>query len=186
MLQERHPLMGKVISMAERPSLVVRDTADGCRFNLRIASEGLERASQAFGFNLPANIGATAVSGSRLALCLGPDEWHLYAPIEERQDIEATFAAFYADCPHSLVDIGHREIGIAVEGSAAVIALCSACAFDLGSMPAGTGVRTLFDKAQVILIRHDDDRFHIEVWRSFAEHVWRLLQTVSREIAIGI
>ena len=96
------------------------------------------------------------------------------------------FAALYATCPHSLVDVGHREIGIAVEGAAAVLALRSACAFDLETMPSGTGMRTIFDKAQIILIRHDENRFRIEVWRSFADHVWGLLQAASREISLGI
>ncbi|UCI22745.1 sarcosine oxidase (plasmid) [Mesorhizobium sp. B2-1-8] len=186
MLQERHPLMGQRISLAKRSSLTIHDAEDWARFNFRIAPENLGAASKAFGCALPATIGATATSGGRLALCLGPDEWQLYALIAESRAIEATFAAFYANCPHSLVDVGHREIGIAVEGEAAVLALRSACAFDFDAMPSGTGTRTLFDKAQVILIRHDEHRFRIEVWRSFADHVWGLLRATSREIALGI
>lgn len=186
MLQERHPLMGQRISLAERSSLVVHDAEDCARFSLRIAPENLGAASKAYGCELPATIGTTATSGGRLALCLGPDEWQLYAPMAEGHAIEAAFAAFYASRPHSLVDIGHREVGINVEGAAAVLALRSACAFDLETMPSGTGVRTIFDKAQIILIRHDETRFRIEVWRSFADHVWGLLQAASREIALGI
>ncbi|MGE4167622.1 MAG: sarcosine oxidase subunit gamma [Xanthobacteraceae bacterium] len=186
MLQERHPLMGQRISLAERSSLVIHDAEDCARFNLRIAPENLGAASKACGCELQPTIGVIAMSGGRLALCLGPDEWQLYAPIAEGAAIEAAFAALYASCPHSLVDIGHREIGITVEGAAAVLALRSACAFDLEAMPSGTGVRTIFDKAQIILIRHDETRFRIEVWRSFADHVWGLLQAASREIALGI
>jgi sarcosine oxidase subunit gamma len=186
MLQERHPLMGQRISLAERSSLTIHDAEDWARFNLRIALENLGTASKAFGCELPATIGATENSGGRLALCLGPDEWQLYAPIAESRSIEGSFATLYASCPHSLVDIGHREIGIAVDGAAAVLALRSACAFDFDTMPSGTGARTIFDKAQIILIRHDENRFRIEVWRSFADHVWGLLQAASREIALGI
>ncbi|TGR17931.1 MULTISPECIES: sarcosine oxidase subunit gamma family protein [unclassified Mesorhizobium] len=186
MLHERHPLMGHRISLAEGASLVIYDAEDSSRFNLRIAPENLGAASIAFGCELPATIGATASSGGRLALCLGPDEWQLYAPIAESTAIEAAFAALYPRCSHSLVDVGHREIGIAIEGQAAVLALRSACAFDFDTMPSGTGTRTLFDKAQIILIRHDENRFRIEVWRSFADHVWGLLQAASREIALGI
>ncbi|TPJ38568.1 sarcosine oxidase subunit gamma family protein [Mesorhizobium sp. B2-6-5] len=186
MLQERHPLMGQRISLAERSALVIHDAEDCSRFNLRIAPENLRAASKAFGCALPATISATASSGGRQALCLGPDEWQLYAPVADSHAIEAAFAALYASCPHSLVDVGHREIGIAVEGAAAVHALRSACAFDFDTMASGTGVRTLFNKAQIILIRHDEHRFRIEVWRSFADFVWGLLQAASREIALGI
>ncbi|PWJ93695.1 heterotetrameric sarcosine oxidase gamma subunit [Mesorhizobium loti] len=116
MLQERHPLMGHRISPAEGASLVIYDAEDSSRFNLGIAPENLGAASIAFGSELPATIGATTTSGKRQALCLGPDEWQLYAPIAESTAIEAAFAAFYTNCPHSLVDVGHREIGIAIEG----------------------------------------------------------------------
>ncbi|ANN61978.1 sarcosine oxidase (plasmid) [Mesorhizobium loti NZP2037] len=186
MLQERHPLMGQRLSLAERSSLTIHDAEDSSRFNLRIAPENLGAASKAFGCVLPATIGATATSCGRLALCLGPDEWQLYAPVDESRAIETTFAALYTSCPHSLVDVGHREIGIAVEGADAVLALRSACAFHFDTMPSGTGTRTIFDKAQIILIRHHENRFRIEVWRSFADHVWGLLQAASREIAHGI
>jgi sarcosine oxidase subunit gamma len=88
--------------------------------------------------------------------------------------------------PHSLVDISHREVGILVEGEAALLALRSAIAFDVEAMPVGTGCRTVFDKAQIILIRETENRFRIEVWRSFADHVRHILHAVSREIALGI
>ena len=43
-------------------------------------------------------------------------------------------------------------------------------------MPVGIGDRTIFDKAQVVCsVKHAPDRFRIEVWRSFAGHVWTLL-----------
>ena len=31
--------------------------------------------------------------------------------------------------------------------------------------------RTLYDKAEIVLWRRAETRFHIEVWRSFAPHV---------------
>ena len=186
MLKEHTPLMAQRISITGTSSLLIQAVEDCARFNLRIAPEHLKLASKAFGCSLPSKIGAVDVSGGRLALCLGPDEWQLYAPPATSEAIETAFAQLYAKCPHSLVDVSHREIGISVDGTAAVLALRSACAFDLEAMAPGTGMRTIFDKAQIILIRHGDDRFRIEVWRSFATHVWGLLQAASSEIALGI
>jgi len=186
MLLESHPLTGQPIMSAEPSSLAIQPVADCARYNLRIAPENLARAAKAFGSGLPDKIGATVASGEKLALCLGPDEWQLYAPLAASDAIEAAFTGLYASCPHSLVDTSHREIGISVEGTAAVLALRSACAFDFDAMAPGTGVRTIFDKSQIVLIRLDDDRFRIEVWRSFATHVWGLLEAASHEIALGI
>ena len=186
MPQEHTALMAQPIAIAGSSLLRTEAIADCARFSLRIAPEHLTVASKALRCTLPSKIGAVEISGGRMVICLGPDEWQLYAPVIENETIQSAFSKLYAKCPHSLVDVGHREIGISVEGTAAVLALRSACAFDLETMAPGTGTRTIFDKAQIILIRHGHDRFRIEVWRSFTSHVWGLLQAASREIALGI
>ena len=37
------------------------------------------------------------------------------------------------------------------------------------------------DKAQIILMRETANRFRIEVWHSFSEHIWNFLAAVRRE-----
>lgn len=186
MLHEHHPLIGREIAVRKVTPLNIRVAADGARFALRIDPAQAARAAKAFGSPLPGKIGDITVSNGRLAVCLGPDEWHLVVPLTEQEAIETAFAKLYATVPHSLVDVSHREIGIEVEGVAAVLALRSAIAFDIEAMPVGTGCRTIFDKAQIILVREAEDRFRIEVWRSFADHAWGILQAASREIALDI
>ena len=53
-------------------------------------------------------------------------------------------------------------------------------------MPVGNGARTVFDAAQVVLVRESEDRFDLTVWRSFAPHVRELLETARRELAVGL
>lgn len=186
MLHQHHPLIGKEITARSVSPLTVKVAADHARFSLRIDPAQASQAARAFGGILPEKIGDVVAGNGRLAVRLGPDEWHLLAPLAEQEAIERAFSDIYAAVPHSLVDVSHREIGIQVEGAAAALALCSAIAFDIDAMPVDTGCRTIFDKAQIILIREADDRFRIEVWRSFAEHVWGILQAASREIALDI
>lgn len=186
MLHEHHPLIGREIAVRKMTPLNVRVVADGARFALRINPTQAAQAAKAFGSPLPGKIGDVAVSNDRLAVRLGPDEWQLVVPLAEQDAIETAFAKLYATVPHSLVDVSHREIGIEVEGGGAVLALRSAIAFDIEIMPVGTGCRTIFDKAQIILVREAEHRFRIEVWRSFADHIWGILQAASREIAIDI
>ncbi|MDH6231919.1 sarcosine oxidase subunit gamma [Mesorhizobium soli] len=186
MLHEHHPLVGREIAVREAAPLSIRAVADCARFSLRIDPARIVEASKAFGLSLPERIGDVTVSGDRLAVRLGPDEWYLTAPLAENQAIERDFAKLYATVPHSLVDVGHSEVGIEVEGTAALLALRSGIAFDIEAIPAGTGCRTIFNKAQIVLVREAENRFRIEVWRSFADHVWGILQAVSREIAIDI
>lgn len=186
MLQEHHPLAGQEIAVEKTGLLAIRGVPDTVRFSFRIDPTALDQASKAFGLMMPTKIGDMVTVDDKVALCIGPDEWHLLAPPDTQAEVESAFAKFYTDVPHSLVDISHREVGIEIEGSGAVQLLQSAIAFDIEAMPVGSGCRTIFDKAQIVLIREANDRFHIEVWRSFADHVWGLLQAASHEIELDI
>lgn len=184
MIQERNALTGlEPLLVADRLSVATAE--DGARFSLRVPAEGLAKAGDAFGSTLPARIGDLAASGERLAICLGPDEWFLLAPSDEAEAIEERFAATM-DGAYSLVDVSHREVGIEVRGSAATLALSSACALDLEAMPSGSATRTILDKSPVVLVKHAPDHYRIEVWPSFAGHLWTLLEAVRREIALDI
>lgn len=186
MLHEHHPLVGRETAIVTATPLSIRVAADVARFSLRIDPAAIDAASKAFGLKLPKKIGDLSISGEKRAVCLGPDEWYLTAPLAEQDAVEAGFAGLYTKALHSLVEIGHREVGIEVEGAAALLALRSAIAFDIEAMPVGSGCRTIFDKAQIVLLREAEQRFRIEVWRTFADHVWGLLEAVGREISLDI
>jgi sarcosine oxidase subunit gamma len=182
-LTERSALSGvPPIEIAGR--LRIAAAADCARFSLRVGEDGRAEAGAAFGCPLPPRIGGLERNGERTALCLGPDEWLLLAPLDEAGNIEGRFESI--QIPLSLVDIGHREVGVEVSGPAATLALNSGSPFDLPNMPAGTGARTIFDKAQIVLTKLSPDHYRLEVWQSFAPHVWGYLATASREIEIDI
>lgn len=186
MFQERHPLIGRKLPAAHRAPASIR-TIDNCaRFNLRIAPADLAAASTVWGAPLPSAIGEATSASGRIAACIGPDEWFLIAPLAEQDAIEAAFADLYRTTIHSLVDVGHREVGIAVEGPEAANVLQASIAADVNAMPVGGARRTIIDRVQIILIREADDRFRVEVWHSFADHVWHLLAGICREYELGL
>ena len=156
------------------------------RLNLRIAPANLEVASAAYGLPLPIKIGQGVAKNGHAAWCLGPDEWLLHAPEAEQSAIVADFAKARTNAPHSLTVISDREFTIAITGPRAQELLSVACPLDLSRMAPGTAKRTLFDSAQVVLIRDADDAFRIEVWRSFFPHVSELLDIALREFACGL
>ena len=182
MIQERNALSGlELPGVGGRLSVTVAE--DCARFSLRVRPGNRAKAGEAFGCAMPARIGGLASSGERLALCLGPDEWFLTVPSPEAGAIHDRFAAAM-DVPHSLVEVSHREVGIEVRGTAATLALSSVCALDLEAMPSGSATRTILDKAQAVLVKHAPDHYRIEVWQSFAGHLWTLLAAVGREISL--
>ena len=50
----------------------------------------------------------------------------------------------------------------------------------------GSATRTILDKSPAVLVKHAPDHYRIEVWQSFAGHVWTLLEAVRREITLDI
>lgn len=149
------------------------------RFSLRLREANIPAASAALGLALPERIGAMAGGNGRRALCLGPDEWLLEVPEGDRP-------ALPAGLPHALVDISDREIVFRVEGPRAMDLLSIGVARKLAALRPGTGCRTAFDTAQVILVRESDTVFTLSVWRSFASHVAELLEIGQRELATGL
>jgi sarcosine oxidase subunit gamma len=156
------------------------------RFNLRIAPADLAVASKVIGLTLPTKIGQGAQNADRGAYCLGPDEWLLHTAEADQQAIVAAFDKVRSKTPHSLVVISDREMTIGITGPAVAELLSVACPLDLSRVPVGGAKRTVFDYAQVVLIRDSEDAFRLEVWRSFVPHVQGLLQIATRELAIGL
>ncbi|SFC12976.1 sarcosine oxidase subunit gamma [Devosia psychrophila] len=184
-MHTHHPLVGRALA-GPHARVNMRPVEDCARFILRIDPQNLAAASTIWGGNLPPTTGGLVSASGRIATCIGPDEWYLIAPLAEQDAIESAFGELYATTIHSLVDVGHREVGITVEGPEAVLALQATIAFDIAAMPVGSGCRTIIDKAQIILLRQGPDSFRIEVWHSFADHVWNLLAGICREIELGV
>lgn len=176
-----NPLDGATFSAGAGPRLLLRPSTDCARFSLRIARAHLGKAAEAFGQEIPAGIGGMSSGGQRTALCLGPDEWLLMAPESEGDGIAVRFASLGDHVPNSLVDVGHRTVGIDVSGPAAALVLNAGCPLDLDKFAIGGGTRTILDKAEIILMRFERERYRLEIIRSFAEFVWNFLSLAGRE-----
>lgn len=135
------------------------------RFVLRGPVEAAERAGRAFGTPIPGQPLASTAHGSRLALWLGPDEWLLLADRSEGRQVEQSLEAALSNTPHSLVDVSHRQLALGVSGRLAARVLTSGCPLDLSlwGFPIGMAARTLFHKAEIVLLRQAADAFHVEV-----------------------
>lgn len=140
-------------------------------------------ASAAFGVALPEQPCRAHSSGGRAALWLGPDEWLLLAPAPDASRIEAALDGALHLQPHSLVDVGHRQVACTVHGDRAEWLLESHCPLPLNlrDFPIGMCARTVFARSAVVLWRTGEQAFHVEVGRSFVAYVVALLREVARE-----
>lgn len=171
--------------LAHKTRFTAEPVGPRARILFRGREAAIEAAGGAFGVALPREACRSAEAGDRAALWLGPDEWLLIAPEGEGPAIEAALAAISA--PHSAVDISHRNTALALSGSRVKEVLNSGVALDLdlGAFPVGMCTRTLLNKAEIVLWRRAPDRFHVELWRSFAPYVHGFLADAALEFSVG-
>ena len=151
------------------------------RLVLRGGADVVAPVTQAFGVAPPTNPMGSAASGERAALWMGPDEWLLIAEPGDG-DLFSELETALAGVFHTLVDVSHRQVALALQGAGATRLLASGCPLDLDlkAFPVGMVTRTLFVKAEIVLWRREETSFRLEVGRSFAPYVAHMLIEAAR------
>jgi len=157
---------------------------DAAKFVFRGRAPSLALAGEVFGVDLPLVANRFNAAGARKVYWLGPDEWLLEAVGEDPGPLFAEISRPLASCACSLVDVSHRSDSLAISGSASGYILNHGCPIDLSEQqfPIGMCTRTILAKSPILLSRPERDAFHIDVWRSFAPYVWRLLDEARQEL----
>lgn len=147
--------------------------APASRISLRAPADSVHGLSQALGLQLPTRPKTSASANGRHALWLGPDEWLVI----DENGAELVGVAASAGVLHSATDVSHRNTAIVVSGPGAEATLAAGCPQDvsLSAFPVGACSRTLLGKAEVVILRLDDETFRVEVWRSFSDYAFGLL-----------
>jgi sarcosine oxidase subunit gamma len=178
------PALARTGPLALHHAVAVGQVGPRTRFAYRGAEATLAALGAAFGMTPLAEACRAASEGDHAALWLGPDEWLLLAPDGEAAALGAKLEAALAGQPHSLVDISHRNAAFEITGEYGPAVLNVGCPLDLdfAAFPVGMSTRTVLGKAEVVLWRRSPQRFHLEVWRSFAPYVLGFLgQAVENE-----
>ncbi|CCF20483.1 Sarcosine oxidase gamma subunit protein [Pseudorhizobium banfieldiae] len=154
----------------------------GERISLRARAEDVTALSQALGLDLPTRPKTSASANGRTALWLGPDEWLVIG--EAGSGLMR--AAQELGVLHSAADVSHRNTAILVEGPGAAAAINAGCPQDLSlkSFPVGACTRTIFGKAEIVLLRTSEESFRVEVWRSFSDYAFGLLAEGAGDASI--
>lgn len=153
------------------------------RLNFRGGAAAAQAMGTAFGLALPQDACRAAIGPDRAALWLGPDEWLLLALPDLGDSLAEAAGAALGTLPHSLVEITNRQVALSLSGRQATTVLAGGnpLDFDLSAFPVGMCTRTIMGKAEIVLWRTEPDRFHIEVWRSFAPYLRGFLAEHMRE-----
>ncbi len=161
-------------------AISIEQALPASRVSLRAGSNELAELTKPLGFKLPTRPGTSKIKSSLSALWLGPDEWLL---INSNPKTVSALMEKLDTIKCSNVDISHRNTAIIISGKAVEDVLNAGCPRDLSldAFPPGSCSRTLFGKIEIILWRLTDDRFHIEVWRSYSEYLWAYLLDAAKD-----
>lgn len=153
------------------------------RHVLRAAPPELLAAGDALGLSLAMPACRASQNGALAALWLGPDERLLLGAENSAAETARRLDQALRGRPHSLVDVSHRQLALALEGPGALSALAAGCPLDLdpAAFPVGMCTRTVFARAEIVLWRVAEDGFHLEVWRSFAAYVAGVIAEAARD-----
>ena len=160
----------------------LRPLPPSTRFILQCGKDARDAAGASFGLPMPEIPCRAESAAGRAALWLGPDERLLIAPEGKQDSLATELAAAISGLPHSLVDVSHRQVAMAVAGPRARDLLASGCPLDLDpdAFPVGMCTRTIFAKAEVVLWRRSAEEYHLETGRSFSAYVMGWLREAER------
>jgi sarcosine oxidase subunit gamma len=160
----------------------IRVLPPATRFVLQCGKDARDAAGRGFGLPMPETACRAEAAAGRAALWMGPDERLLLAPAGLEESLAAGIAAVIGALPHSLVDVSHRQVGLAIAGPAARDLLACGCPLDLddAAFPVGMCTRTVLGRADVVLWRSSPGEYHLETGRSFASYVLGWLREAER------
>lgn len=191
-IQRRHVLGGldEVPAASDRPArkndFQMRRAGDVTRHVLRLDPAIAAQRGEVLGFDVRQAINMAhgqetlLTDTPRASLRLGPDEWLLIG----------TPAAEADQASLKTVDVSHRNIAIEVRGCAVRDVLNTGIALDLDEavFRIGTATRTVFAKAEIVLVHcrdaSGDSVFRIECWRSFGRYLVAHLAQSARLLGL--
>ena len=142
----------------------------------------LNGLSRVVGTGLPTEPNTFAVSGNRLVIWLGPDEWLILAEDGAAESIVAIL-----DIPEAghvaVTNVSDAYGGIIMAGPHCRDVLAKHCALDLhpSSFSPGTARQTLLSRAAATLMCLEENRFRILGKSSYMRYILELVQDAALE-----
>ena len=145
----------------------------GVSFSLRVKRADLTAFKKASGWNLPSKIGGSLVTNNYSVFCLGPDEWQLRTNIGKHEGTRKKLKKLAKKFTFSFADISQRNVTFNLTGPLAASMINIGCPLDLSlaAFPVNRCTRTVFEDAETMIYRTEEDAFAVQTWRSFGPYL---------------
>jgi sarcosine oxidase subunit gamma len=130
------------------------------------------------GMHLPLRANTASIDPQRQLLWMGPDEWLLKVRDVHGEQIAGPLRTALAGVHSSVVDVGHGNTTLTVQGPGAADLLARGCPLDLHprAFPAGSMAQSHIAKAgATVLCLASSTHYELTVRRSFADYLFRWL-----------
>ena len=178
-------------SLANEPGIVIWEQSYLGHLNLRGDPSNidfLKAVESVIGFALPLKSNTIADNDQFTVFWLGPNEWLLITPTNQKEKIEEAMNRAFQGIFASITDISGGQTVITIGGDNARDVLAKGCTLDLhpNTFNISQCAQTLVSKANVI-IRYSDSTasFDLIVRRSFADYLGVWLHDASLEYGIS-
>lgn len=164
---------GRACSLAEIPfvdMLNLRGDAADPRFGKAVLD--------ACGLHLPHKANSASIDPQRQLLWLGPDEWLLKLRDRQGDAVAAALQAALTGLHSAVVDVGHGNTTLLLQGPGSADLLARGCPLDLHAraFPTGALAQSHIAKAgATVLCLYAGIQYEITVRRSFADYLVRWL-----------
>lgn len=151
------------------------------------ADPAFQRAiDQVLGIALPTKPSTFTAFPNGLALWQTPDEWLLVCAGAARAAYQGELETALAGVHAQVVDNSGGLTTVYLSGREHVTLLRHVSVYDIESIGPGQVIGTVCTKAAMTVYRHDSHGLFVIFRRSFADYVWRLLETAARPYGLGI
>lgn len=170
------------------PAGAVRYFENGLRGHINLRGDAADArfagaVERALGVALPNAANTTAVANDVVVCWLGPDEWLAVTPGDREQDIVHALRAGLEGAHSSVTPVTGGQTLLVLRGAHVRDLLAKGSPFDLHSpaFRAGACAQTHLAKAAVLLRPLADDAIEVIVRRSFADYLYKWLETAAAE-----
>lgn len=184
----RSDIASETFNASHTEAVAIKMLEERARYSLRLSDAALAQLLTVGDYPLEIPINACRVFRGMTIARLGPDEWLLQGDLNEVEQLAEEIENAVSEGFHALVDISHRNTAIVISGARAREILNGGCALDLSAkaFPPGTSTRTMFGKAEIVLLFTPDGlTYQIECWRSFLPYLRKYLEELALEFAVA-